>query len=51
LQLAADAPDRVHSVCLIEPPPVHIPSAGEFLAANERTIHRRSPAAWAGGGA
>ncbi|HKA69085.1 MAG TPA: alpha/beta hydrolase [Actinomycetes bacterium] len=43
LQLAADAPDQVHSVCLIEPPPVHIPSAGEFLAANEQLIddHRR----------
>jgi pimeloyl-ACP methyl ester carboxylesterase len=38
LQLAADAPDRVYSVCLIEPPPVHIPSAGEFLAANEQFI-------------
>ena len=24
----------VHSLCLIEPPPVHIPSADEVLAAN-----------------
>jgi pimeloyl-ACP methyl ester carboxylesterase len=38
LQLAADAPESVHSVCLIEPPPVHIPNAGEFLAANEQFI-------------
>lgn len=38
LQVAADAPDRVHSVCLIEPPPVHIPSAVEFVAANEQFV-------------
>jgi pimeloyl-ACP methyl ester carboxylesterase len=36
LQLAATAPGRVYSLCLIEPPPVHIPSADEFLAANAR---------------
>jgi pimeloyl-ACP methyl ester carboxylesterase len=36
LQLAASAPGRVHSLCLIEPPPVHIPSAEEFLTANTR---------------
>jgi pimeloyl-ACP methyl ester carboxylesterase len=35
LQLAVDAPDRVRSLVLIEPPPVHIPSAGEFRQANE----------------
>jgi pimeloyl-ACP methyl ester carboxylesterase len=34
MQLAASAPDCVHSLCLIEPPPLHIPSADEFLAAN-----------------
>ena len=34
LQLAATASGCVHSLCLIEPPPVHIPSADEFLAAN-----------------
>jgi pimeloyl-ACP methyl ester carboxylesterase len=48
LQLAAGAPECVHSVCLIEPPPAHIPSAREFLAANEQFIehHRRhGPAA------
>ncbi len=33
LQLAADAPDRVHSLVLIEPPPTHTPSAPEFRAA------------------
>jgi pimeloyl-ACP methyl ester carboxylesterase len=38
LQLAAGAPGCVHSLCLIEPPPVHIPSAGEFLAANRQLI-------------
>jgi pimeloyl-ACP methyl ester carboxylesterase len=36
LQLAATTPGRVHSLCLIEPPPVHIPSADEFRAANAR---------------
>jgi pimeloyl-ACP methyl ester carboxylesterase len=34
LQLAAAAPSRVHTLTVIEPPPVHIPSADEFLAAN-----------------
>ncbi|WP_052668852.1 alpha/beta fold hydrolase [Nitriliruptor alkaliphilus] len=41
LQLAADAPDRVHSLVLIEPPPVHIPSAGEFRQANEELLTTR----------
>lgn len=41
LQLAADAPDRVHSLTVIEPPPVHIPSADEFRAANDRLISSR----------
>ena len=36
LQLAASAPDLVHSLCLIEPPPVH--AADEFRAATERLI-------------
>ena len=36
LQLAADAPERVRSLTLIEPPPVHVPSAGEFREANAR---------------
>jgi pimeloyl-ACP methyl ester carboxylesterase len=34
LQLAATAPTRVHTLTLIEPPPVHTPSAADFLAAN-----------------
>jgi len=34
LRLAADAPTCVHTLTLIEPPPVHVPSADEFLAAN-----------------
>jgi pimeloyl-ACP methyl ester carboxylesterase len=35
LQLAADAPARVASLCVVEPPPVHIPAAAEFRAAND----------------
>jgi pimeloyl-ACP methyl ester carboxylesterase len=38
LQLAVDAPDRVRSLVLIEPPPVHIPSAGEFRQSNEELL-------------
>ena len=34
LHLAATAPRRVHTLTLMEPPPVHIPSANEFFAAN-----------------
>ena len=34
LQLAATAPSCVHTLTLIEPPPVHVPSADEFFAAN-----------------
>jgi pimeloyl-ACP methyl ester carboxylesterase len=34
LQLAADAPTWVHSLTLLEPPPVHVPSAAQFFAAN-----------------
>ena len=34
LQLAASVPDCVRSLCVIEPPPVEVPSAPEFLAAN-----------------
>lgn len=34
LQLVALVPDRVHSLCLVEPPPVHTSKADEFLAAN-----------------
>ena len=38
LQVAVDVPERVHSLTVIEPPPVHIPSADEFRAANDRLI-------------
>jgi pimeloyl-ACP methyl ester carboxylesterase len=38
LQLAAAAPGCVHSLTLIEPPPVHIPRAHEFIAANNQLI-------------
>ena len=41
LQMSADAPGLVHSLTLIEPPPVHTPSAHEFRAANERLIRTR----------
>jgi pimeloyl-ACP methyl ester carboxylesterase len=41
LQLAADAPDRTHSLTLVEPPPVHTPSAPEFRAANDRLLRIR----------
>ena len=48
LQLAVNAPGCVHSLALLEPPPVHVPSAGEFRAANARLreVHEvRGPAA------
>lgn len=35
LEFAADAPARVASLCVIEPPPVHTPAAAEFRAAND----------------
>ena len=41
LQVAADAPDRAHTLTLIEPPPVHTPSAHEFRAANDRLLRLR----------
>jgi pimeloyl-ACP methyl ester carboxylesterase len=41
LQLAAEAPERVHSLVLLEPPPVHTASAHEFRAANDRLIQTR----------
>ena len=34
LQLASSVPDCVRSLCVIEPPPVDVPCAPEFLAAN-----------------
>lgn len=41
LQLAAKAPERTHTLTLLEPPPVHTPSALEFRAANDRLIATR----------
>ncbi len=38
LRLAADAPVMVHSLTLLEPPPVHVGSAGEFRSACERLM-------------
>jgi len=34
LTLAASAPEWVHTLTLVEPPPVHVPSAAQFRAAN-----------------
>jgi pimeloyl-ACP methyl ester carboxylesterase len=44
LQLASAVPDRVHSLTLIEPAPVHVPSAAEFRAANARLQDSRRSA-------
>lgn len=41
LQLAADTPRSVHTLVLIEPPPVHTPSATEFIAGNSRLLEAR----------
>ena len=41
LQLGADHPGRVRSLTLIEPPPVHVESADEFRAANDRLVASR----------
>jgi pimeloyl-ACP methyl ester carboxylesterase len=38
LQLAVDAAEHVHTLTLIEPPPVHVPSSREFRAANARLM-------------
>ena len=44
LQLAVDAPDRVQTLVVVEPPPTHVPSADEFRAANDRLIRQRQDA-------
>lgn len=41
LQVAADAPDRVHTLTVIEPPPVHTPSARAFRAATDELLRIR----------
>jgi pimeloyl-ACP methyl ester carboxylesterase len=38
LQLAADSPTCVHSLILLEPPPVHVPSAAQFFTANAQLM-------------
>lgn len=41
MQLAADQAAHVHTLTLLEPPPVHVASAPEFRAANERLFAAR----------
>jgi pimeloyl-ACP methyl ester carboxylesterase len=41
LQLAADSPEYVHTLTIIEPPPVHTPTAREFRAANDQLVETR----------
>lgn len=41
LQLAADSPESVTTLTVVEPPPVHIPDATEFRAANEQLVESR----------
>ncbi|MDX1660067.1 MAG: alpha/beta hydrolase [Nitriliruptorales bacterium] len=41
MQLAADRPELVHSLTLIEPPPTHIPSVDEFRAVNDELLALR----------
>ena len=41
LQLAVDAAEHVHTLTLIEPPPVHVASAEEFRTANVRLQEAR----------
>ena len=40
-QLASGFPGRVHSLTLIEPPPVHVPSGADFWAATARLQQTR----------
>ena len=44
LQLASTAPHRVRTLTLIEPPPVHVPSAAAFRAANTSLLEIRRAA-------
>jgi pimeloyl-ACP methyl ester carboxylesterase len=41
MQLAADVPARVATLTLVEPPPVHVPSANAFRAANAELLATR----------
>lgn len=38
LQLAVTDPSRVHTLTVIEPPPVYVPNAEEFIAANRELV-------------
>ena len=38
MELAARWPHLVHTLCLVEPPPLHVPAAGEFRAANAELL-------------
>lgn len=38
MQLAVEAPETVHTMTLVEPPPVHVPSGVEFRAVNETLL-------------
>jgi pimeloyl-ACP methyl ester carboxylesterase len=40
LTLAADFPQVVRTLAVMEPPPVHVPSSPEFLRANARLLER-----------
>jgi pimeloyl-ACP methyl ester carboxylesterase len=44
IQLASAAPERVRTLTLIEPPPVHVPGAAAFRAANTRLLEIRRAA-------
>lgn len=44
LQLASTAPHRVRTLTLIEPPPVHVPSAAAFRVANTSLLEIRRAA-------
>ncbi len=41
LQLAADSPECVQTLTVVEPPPVHTVSATDFRAANDRLVETR----------
>ncbi|GAA2561860.1 alpha/beta fold hydrolase [Pseudonocardia hydrocarbonoxydans] len=42
MQLAADAPGRVHSLSLLDAPPVHVASSAAFRAANAELARHRA---------
>ena len=44
LELASAVPERVHSLAVIEPPPVHVPSEAQFRAANAHLVELRRTA-------